>query len=114
MGDVILTTIKKLLGLSVEDDSFDTDVIIGINSAITNLNTLGVGPSKGFIITNTTVWSEFIGMDNENLESVKTYIYLSLRLSFDPPQNSFLVSSIEKQLAQYGWNLGIQAEGVVL
>ena len=83
--DSILTSIKKLLGITEEDTSFDTDVIIQINSAFMILNQLGVGPEEGFIISDDmATWDEFLP-EGKQLEGVKTYIYLKVKLVFDPP-----------------------------
>lgn len=107
----ILTTIKKMLGIDEEYEHFDTDIIININTIFTMLNQLGVGPPKGFSIQGKTEeWSDYIN-DEENIESIKTYIYLRVRLLFDPPTNSFLVEAIKGQIAEIEWRLNVQAEG---
>lgn len=107
----ILTDIKKLLGLTKEYTVFDTDVTIHINSAFMTLNELGVGPESGFILLNgEQEWSEFLP-EGIQLEGVKTYIYLRVKLLFDPPGNSFLVDAIEKQIKELEWRLNVKAEG---
>src|SRR5574344_190481 len=104
----ILDSIKKLLGIDPSDPSFDDEVIMDINSVFTILTQLGIGPKGGFLITdNSTEWSEFIG-DRKDLEVVKTYTYLKVRLMFDPPQNSFLVDSIKKQCDEFEWRSNVQ------
>jgi hypothetical protein len=101
--DSILLSIKKLLGLDEDYTVFDSDIIIHINSAFTILYQLGVGPSEGFrIIDDTAEWSDFFGLD---IELVKTYIYLKVRLIFDPPQSSFLIEAYNKQIAEFEWRL---------
>jgi hypothetical protein len=108
--DSILDSIKKPLGLPLDDDAFDTDVIMHINSIFFNLNQLGVGPTDCFSIQDkTSLWSDFLG-DAKNLEAVKTYIYLKVRLLFDPPTSSFVVDSITKQITEYEWRLNVQVE----
>lgn len=110
--DSILDSTKKILGLDPEYDVFDVDIISHINSAFFTLNQLGVGPAEGFMITdNTTPWtwfSEGIG----NLNAVKTYVYLRVRLLFDPPQTSFAISAMEKQIQELEWRLNVHREGV--
>lgn len=104
----ILSTIKKMLGIAEDYDAFDTDVIVNINSVLMILNQLGVGPEKPFIIYGPNEkWSDFVDKD---VELVKSYIYLKVRLMFDPPSNSFLVSSMEKQISEYEWRLNVQVE----
>lgn len=111
--DSILLTIKKLLGIEQDFDGFDTDVIVAINTAFTNLNQIGIGPSTGFVISNEEqIWSDFF-QENTNLEAVKSYIYLKTRLLFDPPSNSFLVQSMDKQITELEWRLTVLAETTV-
>lgn len=106
---IILITIKKMLGIDQADTSFDTDIIVNINSVLSDLNLLGVGVPEGFIITDSTLWTDLLGT-TKMLELVKTYIYLKVRIVFDPPQNSFLVTAMEKQINEYGWKITIQVE----
>ena len=106
----ILDSIKKLLGIDETDLNFDQELIMHINSVFMVLNQLGVGPVGGFkISSNEETWTDFVGA-RLDLESVKSYIYLKVRLLFDPPQNSFLVGSIEKQIEEHEWRLQVQVE----
>ena len=106
----ILDSIKKLLGIDEADLNFDQELIMHITSVFMVLNQLGVGPVGGFkISSNEEVWTDFVGT-RLDLESVKSYIYLKVRLLFDPPQNSFLVGSIEKQIEEQEWRLQVQVE----
>ena len=110
MNDSILITIKKLLGIAEDDTSFDTDVIININMALNVLLQLGVGPENGFSITgNTETWSDYID-DMSKLEMVKTYIYLKVKLIFDPPQSSRVIESIENQIKELEWRANVQVD----
>ena len=103
--DSILTSIKKFLGLEAEYVYFDEDIIIHINSALYRLNTLGIGPHEGFVVTDKTqAWSDFLSA-RKDLELVKTYVYLKVRLVFDPPQTSFLLEAINKQISELEWLL---------
>lgn len=106
----ILTSIKKLLGISEDDTAFDTDIIMHINSVFMILWQLGVGPSKGFIIEDETAeWSDFIE-DGSNLELVKSYVYLKVKLLFDPPTSSFVMESMNRQIAEFEWRLNVEVE----
>ena len=110
MNDSILTSIKKLLGITEEYEHFDQDIIIHINSVFMILNQLGVGPSNGFSITDkTTVWSDFIS-EGANLESVKSYIYLKVRLLFDPPTTSAVMESMNRMISELEFRLNVSAE----
>lgn len=108
--DSILLTIKKLLGVSEEYTNFDIDIMVHINSALSILTQLGVGPENGFVITGAeSLWSDFVS-DTSKLEMIKTYIYLRVRLLFDPPTNSFVTTSIEKTISELEWRLQVAAE----
>lgn len=101
----ILTSIKKLIGIEEEYEHFDQDITIGINTALSTLTQLGVGPTEGFYITGKTEsWKDFIG-ERKDIESVKTFIYLKVKLVFDPPSNSFLIDSINKIISELEWRL---------
>ena len=105
----ILTSIKKLLGITDEYEHFDGDIIIHINTALFTLNQLGVGPSEGFSISDkTAVWNEFV--DTKKIEAVKTYVYLKVKLAFDPPQSSAHIEAIKNQIAEYEWRLNIAVD----
>lgn len=110
LDESILDSIKKLLNLSKDDTAFDTDVIININSVFTTLRQLGVGPEKGFrILGNEEKWNDFIS-DELMLDSVKTYVYLKVKIVFDPPLNSSLMDSFERQIKELEWRLNIEVE----
>lgn len=107
--DSILDTTKKLLGFDWDYTAFDTDITVHINSIFFTLQQLGVGPDTGFFIAdNTATWSDFIGTDLIN--AVKTYMYLKVRLLFDPPATSFAIDAISKQAADLEWRLNVQQE----
>lgn len=112
MAQSILTSIKKILGVSETDDSFDVDILLHINSVFSTLNQVGIGPVEGFMIEDASAtWDAFVGSD-PRLNSVKTYIYLRVRLLFDPPSTSFVIESMNKQIAELEWRLNVQREGV--
>lgn len=107
----ILTSIKKMLGITEEYTHFDADLIMHINSVFVTLRQLGVGPKEGFRIEDeTSLWSDFISEDDMRFESVKTYIYLKVRLLFDPPLNSAVIESINRISNELEWRLNIEAE----
>lgn len=110
--DSILTSTKKLLGPTEDDTSFDTDIIIHINTALFRLNQLGVGPSEGYAITTKEQsWTDFVGTERKDLEAIKTYVYLKTRLVFDPPQSGFLVEALKESIKEFEWTINVQAEG---
>lgn len=107
--DSILTSIKKMLGIIEEDESFDIDIIIHINTAFSTLTQLGVGPKEGFAIRDkTTLWTEFV--DDIRLENVRSYIYLKVRQAFDPPTNSAVLDAISRQISELEWRMNVTAD----
>lgn len=110
METSILKTTKKLLQLNVDDTSFDTDVILHINAALAALTQLGVGPKAGFEIENDGAkWADFFGVD-PTLNMVKTYVYLKVRLAFDPPQTGSLMDALQRQITETEWRLNVARE----
>lgn len=111
MGESILNSTKKVLGLEPEYKAFDPDIIMHINSTFFNLQQIGIGPEAGFSINDESeTWEDFIG-DEKNRSAVKTYMYLKVRLIFDPPSTSFVITAMEKQIEQFEWRLNVQVEG---
>jgi hypothetical protein len=111
VDDRILPSIKKTLGLAETDTSFDTDVIMFVNSALGTLTQIGIGPAEGFAVEDVSAtWAAFLG-DDPRLNSAKTYVYLRVRLLFDPPSTSFVIDALKKQTEELEWRLNVQREG---
>lgn len=109
--DSILTSIKKLLGIQESYTHFDQDIIMDINTAFGILTQIGIGPSTGFsIIDSTAEWSEFI-TDIRHLELIRSYIHLKVKLLFDPPLNSSLIEVINRQISELEWRISITVNG---
>jgi len=110
MTESILTSTKKNLGIEESYTAFDPDIILHINSVFSTLNQLGIGPIDGFAIDDATaVWSDFLEGDLR-LNSVKTYIYLRVRMLFDPPTTGYFVSAVQKQIEELEWRLNVVRE----
>lgn len=108
----ILLSIKKLLGIIDAYTQFDPDLIIYINSAFSILRQLGVGPKEGFFIEDSTAtWNDFIQGDPARLRLVKAYVYMKVRLMFDPPtQSSALLDSMKRQVDEFEWRLNVEVD----
>ena len=107
--DSVLNSIKKLLGIQESYTIFDADLIMHINSTFAMLNQIGIGPKEGFMIEDSyTTWDEYITQANESM--VKSYIYLKVRLLFDPPSNNSLTESINRQLSELEWRLYLEGD----
>lgn len=105
--DSILDSTKKLLGIAPEDTNFDTDVIISINTVLATLTQIGVGPPEGFTIINkNSKWSDLL-QDDKRLEFVKSYVYIKVRLIFDPPQSQALLDSLERASKELEFRISI-------
>ena len=101
----ILDSVKQMLGIESEDTSFDRELIMHINGALMTMTQLGVGPVEGFSISDKEQnWDQFL-QERTDLNLVLTDTYLRVKLVFDPPQNSFLVASIERQIQEYDWRI---------
>lgn len=112
MENSILKSIKHLLQIGEDDTTFDNDVILHINSALADLNLLGIGPKNGFFIEDDQAnWTDFFGVDS-NLNNVKQYVYLKVRLVFDPPTNSALLASINQLIGQLEWRINVYRENL--
>lgn len=108
--DSILTSIKKLLGIAEEYTQFDEDIIMHINTVFLNLTQLGVGPEEGFAIENDAAsWEDFIN-DNTQLQAAKTYVYLKVKLLFDPPLSSSVIESMNRMIAELEWRLNVAVD----
>lgn len=107
----ILTSIKKLLGITEDCDHFDADIIMHINTVFTILAQLGVGPSEGFRIEDeTATWDDYISTDIMLYDSIKSYIYLQVKLLFDPPQSNTVIESINRKISELEWRLNVMAD----
>ena len=112
MSDSILTDVKKVLGIAESYTVFDLDIIMHINTAFSTLWELGIGPTDGFAIADSTpVWDEFL-LGAITMNQVKTYVYLRVRLLFDPPTTSYVLTAMENQIREMEWRLNVQRENV--
>jgi hypothetical protein len=108
----ILLSIKKLLGITEDYTVFDTDLIMHINSVFLTLSQLGVGPDDGFAITSAeNQWSEYM-TSGTLLNAVKTYMYLKVRLLFDPPTSSSVADSIKNMINELEWRINVEGEHI--
>ena len=111
MEQSILKSTKKNLGIDPSYDAFDDQIIMHINSVFSTLQQLGVGPVGGYMIEDdTAVWDDFLA-DDPRYNSIKTYMYLRIRLIFDPPATSFAIAAMEKQAEELEWRMNVTREG---
>ena len=110
MEESILTSIKQQLGILESDTAFDAEIVSHINSAISDLTQIAVGPDEGFMITGyNEVWSDFVDTV-QMMSAAREYIFAKVRLIFDPPTNSFICDAITKVKDEHFWRLHIMAD----
>lgn len=111
MEESILTSVKKQIGITDEYDVFDSTLIMHINSVFMILAQMGIGPSRAFQIKDTEdTWSDFIPEDDPNMEPVKSYMGMKVRLLFDPPTGSVHMESMKQLIAELEWRLNFESE----
>ena len=114
ISDSILLSVKKMLGIPPDYEQFDPEIIIHINSVFSILTQLGVGSDEGFSIKDSTAsWSDYIP-EGKAVEDIKTYMYLKVRLIFDPPQSSAAIDAMKQLASEFEWriNVGVDVEEV--
>ena len=112
--DSILESIKKMLGGAEHDDHFDTDLIIHINSVFAILSQMGIRPEGFSIHGREETWEDFISDEDYDLQDVKTYIYMKVKLLFDPPTSSAALDSFNRLTSEFEWRLNVAGDKTYL
>lgn len=112
MEQSILTSTKKILGIASDYEVFDLDIMTHINTAISTLTQLGIGPRLGYMIDSAEdEWGDFVDTEVEfPYGAIKSYIFLRVRQLFDPPTTSYLISAMERQIQELEWRLNVYRE----
>lgn len=111
MSDSILNTVKTGLGVASDDESFDAELKIHINSSFQALRQLGVGPTTGFIVlTDAESWADYLGPQKDLLTAVQTYIIFKTKLGFDPPDVGFVITSLERLIKEAEWRMLVDTD----
>jgi hypothetical protein len=114
MSQSILTSIKITLGLPEAHTAYDQELLIHINSAIGTLTQLGVGPSIGYTVaTAEEIWSDWLGPEDPQLNPVKTYIHLRVKMIFDPPDIGFVITAMKEQIKELEWRLNVLVDNEI-
>ena len=109
--DSILTSVKKMLGISYDYTHFDADIIFHINTVFGILTQMGIGPKDGFTISSSDdQWSSFLTSNDKVLEMVKSYMYMKVRSMFDPPTMSSVSDSLNRMISELEWRLYTQED----
>lgn len=105
MDSSILVDVRAMNDVNKESSAFDDQLIPLINSYLFRSAQAGVG-QKGFMIHNTTpTWRDFVGENAENYAAIKNYIGIRVKLIFDPPENSALLSALKEEARELEWCL---------
>lgn len=108
----ILTSIKQMIGIEEAVTAFDAEIIMYINTVFFTLNQLGVGPSDCYMISSKDqIWNDFLE-GRTDLEAVKTYMSIKIRIMFDPPSSSFILESLERLAIQHEWRILTQVDPI--
>lgn len=111
LNESIFNSIKALLGPDASYDVFDPDILVFINAAISVLTQLGIGPKNGFRVEGVwTTWADFLGDQRIDLEMVKAYIFMKVKMAFDPPANSFVMTAYQEACKEYEWRLNVAVD----
>lgn len=113
MESSILNSTKKILGIGAEYTPFDLDILTHINSTFSILDQLGVGPEGGFFIEDSGPEWDALGLPANQLNLIRTYVFLRVRLLFDPPTTSFLLEATKEQLQEYEYRISLIREGTL-
>lgn len=113
MEDSILTSTKKILGVGVEYTAFDLDILTHISSTFTIVTQLGIGPDDGIVIEDDQLkWSD-LGLTPKQINLLRTYVFLRVRMLFDPPTTSFLIDAVNKQILEHEQRLSMEREATI-
>lgn len=106
----VLDSVKDYLGISPDILVFDSTIKMHINNSFVILHQIGVGPTEGFVIqSNVETWDDYTPTKFDQ-EAVKNYIYMKVKVSFDPPTSSFVLTSLENQIRELEWRLKVKSE----
>lgn len=109
-SDKILSSVKATLGICEDDDSFDVEIVLHINTVLSNLTQIGVGPEEGFsVIDGSEPWSDFIE-DSKTLQNVKSYVFLKVKTLFDPPASSIIMDAYKEQMKELEFRMFVTTD----
>lgn len=94
--------------------AFDQDILTHINAIISTLQQMGLGSTAEifFVEDDEAVWTDF-EPDPQVMNHIRTYVYLKVRLIFDPPSTSFVLTAMEKQAEELEFRLSLAREQVL-
>ena len=105
MSDSVLLSTKQMLGISPEDTSFDVNVLMNINTALTILMELGLTEVEDQLVTDDKMtWDDLLG-GRTDIEYVKTYVYQKVKMIFDPPTSTAAIDAMQRSINELEWRI---------
>lgn len=105
----ILGDVKEYLGIPAEVDCFDNTLLVHINTATFLTETISSFVNN-IEIDKSTDWNEMYDGMEVTCPAIKTYVFLKIRLLFDPPNNSYLSGVIERSLTELEFKINMYCD----
>ncbi len=119
MNSSILLDAKKIIGIEETDKTFDTDLILFLNGELLTLYQIGVHTANpSFKIetgAETFLDANLLNTRNEpvseiTVSTIKEYLILKVKLAFDPPSNSTLVSCMKEKISELEFRISVDTD----
>lgn len=110
MDESILNTIKSMIPVDLDITDFDQELIVLINSSLSTLYQLGIGSEQFRINGSEETWSDLLGDKDYYLESVKTVVYIDVKIIFDPPTSSIVMETLKEMRKEHQWRIASQVD----
>lgn len=109
LSDSILSSVKKLIGISEDDTSFDLDIMLNINAAASTLFQLGVIEKPYVVTSKENTYADLIpGGTDDVVSQIKMYFVYKTRLGFDSSNlTASVIDVLEKQIKEAEYRLMI-------
>lgn len=104
----VLSSVKKLIGIPEDEESFDIDVILNINAASSTLFQLGVLERPYTITSKEDTYDDLIpGVSEDVINQIKMYFVYKTRLGFDPPSSATVTEVLKEMIKEAEYRLMI-------
>lgn len=109
LSDSILSSVKKIIGITEDDNSFDLDIMLNINAASSTLFQLGVLQKPYTITSKEDTYDDLLpGCSEDVINQIKMYFVYKTRLGFDSSTLSGTVIEVIKEMIKEAeWRLMI-------
>jgi hypothetical protein len=106
----ILDSVKTYLGIAADELGFDAEILMLINSAFSTLADVNISAMPTTMVTDNTLEWSAVPMDDGQLGNVKLYVFIEVKLAFDPPQLPAVLSSFSERKQELVWRINERAE----